>query len=98
MKIVKSKEEDDALTAAPVLFGAESQIGMVMEECGELLSALNKYRRGRASAEQVGEEVADVIVMMLQMSKMFGGDFFVQANINGKLQHLIELTEGQDIK
>lgn len=55
-------------------FGIESQIDMLHEEVGELLSALNKYRRGRVSADEVITEIADVEIMCGQMAMIFGPD------------------------
>lgn len=93
MQILRSKEEDAAMEATINLWGVEAQIGMAVEECGEFLSALSKWRRGRVSAEEVGEEVADILLMMCQMTKLFGGDYFVQATMNAKMQRLIERIE-----
>ena len=55
-------------------FGAEGQIDMLHEEVGELLSALNKYKRGRASVEEVVTEIADVQIMCEQMAFIFGSE------------------------
>ena len=89
MHIIKTPEEDAALESAVNMWGLEDQIGMVLEEIGEFFSVLNKHRRGRSSAEEVAEEIADVIIMMCQMAKAFGGDYYVQAQINAKMQRLI---------
>lgn len=53
-------------------WGKEGQIDMFHEEVGELLSALNKYKRGRVKAEEVITEIADVQIMVDQLAEMFG--------------------------
>lgn len=57
---------------AIMAFGAVGQIDMLHEEVGELLSALNKYKRGRATVEEVVTEIADVQIMCEQMAFIFG--------------------------
>ena len=53
-------------------WGIENQVLMVMEEAGELLSALGKAHRGRASSEEIITELADVAIMVEQMAVYFG--------------------------
>lgn len=89
MHLTKTDTEDSALAAAIDLWGIPAQVGMVIEECGELLTALNRYDRGRATAHEVAEEVADVMILMGQMSKVFGEDL-VQEIMDAKVQRLIE--------
>lgn len=48
-------------------WGVHSQAGMVAEECGELVAALNQFLRGRVSGASVLREVADVQIMMRQV-------------------------------
>ena len=49
------------------LWGRDAQLDMVSEECGELLSVLNKVRRGRASRADLASEIADVKIMLEQL-------------------------------
>jgi NTP pyrophosphatase (non-canonical NTP hydrolase) len=44
-------------------WGVENQLWMVCEECGELLNAIGKMRRGRVSREEVITELADVTII-----------------------------------
>lgn len=53
-------------------WGGKAQCEMAVEECAELIVALKGYDRGRATEEQVQEEVADVIIMMEQMRYLWG--------------------------
>lgn len=58
---------EGAAAEALARYGAEAQIGMIIEECSELIVALSHYRRGRALAEKVAEEYADVLIMLAQL-------------------------------
>ncbi len=68
-------------------FGVEAQFFMVMEETGEMLSALAKANRGRVSKMEVITELADVSIMMEQMAVYFGLDEFREEK-ERKLQRL----------
>ncbi len=59
-------------------YGFAKQSRMVMEETGEMLSALAKYPRNRASIMDVITELADVVIMMEQMAVFFGYDDFIK--------------------
>ena len=48
-------------------WGMEAQLGMVQEECAELIKVINKSFRGRASTEELIEECVDVELMINQM-------------------------------
>ena len=67
------KEKCEIYKAALEKWGAESQIGMLTEECGELLSAINKFNRSRCSNDDVLTELADVSIMVEQLSLIYGG-------------------------
>ena len=56
-------------------YGTEAQIGMLHEEMGELMVAINKCERAGYTAEAVAhvcEEIADVQIMLDQMRIIFG--------------------------
>jgi len=59
--------DDDVFKKALAKWGKEEQFWMVAEECGELLSAINKVRRDRMDPLHFMEEVVDVAIMMKQM-------------------------------
>lgn len=65
-------ERFDLYKQAIEKWGEMAQINMVFEECGELLTALAQYLRGRVSNPEVVTEIADVQIMMEQMSVLFG--------------------------
>lgn len=55
-------------------FGADAQELQAIEECAELISAIAHHRRGRAGDRFVCSEVADVLIMAIQMAQRFGWD------------------------
>jgi NTP pyrophosphatase (non-canonical NTP hydrolase) len=57
----------DLFAEAVALWGRGFQVLVVCEECGELVSALSQYNRGRISAPELAEEVADVSIMLEQI-------------------------------
>ena len=57
-------------------WGEEAQINMVYEEVGELLTALSRFKRGRASHYDVMTELADVSVMVEQMATLMSYEDF----------------------
>lgn len=57
-------------------YGIMPQVLMVVEECGELLSALSKYNRHRVESPEVITELADVSIMVEQLATYFGYNKF----------------------
>lgn len=51
--------------------------GMMAEECGELLSAINKLLRGRASTSDVITELADVSLVITAFAMLLGYDKYL---------------------
>lgn len=51
-------------------WGIEAQVMMAIEECAELITALCHLYRGRRT--NIIEEIADVIIMIEQLSLIFG--------------------------
>lgn len=54
------------------VFGVENQKRMAIEECAELINALAKEARGRGA--DVVTEIADVTIMMRQLTIIYGRD------------------------
>jgi NTP pyrophosphatase (non-canonical NTP hydrolase) len=79
----------ELLDSVILKWGIEPQIGMLHEEFGELMSAINKWKRGRVDAEEVQEEIADCMMMLDQMSNYFGENQ-VQIFIGEKSERLRE--------
>lgn len=68
----KSMTEKEIMLSAVMAFGFKSQKEMAKEECAELIDALCKEVRGRASEEEVVTEIADVMIMMEQLALIYG--------------------------
>ena len=77
-------------------YGAHHQEHMMVEEMGELATALNHYHRGRCSIDDVRLEIADVFIMIKQMRCLYG-KYEVDKAIKVKLQRLQNrLTKDSD--
>lgn len=54
-------------------YGKESQVNQAFEEMGELITAINHFRRGRVSKAEVLSEIADVFIMCEQLCYIIEG-------------------------
>lgn len=70
-------------------YGADAQKTMVVEECAELINALAKQRRKRTSDMDIVTEIADVQIMLWQMTALYGADA-VNMEIAKKMKRLSE--------
>ena len=70
-------------------WGEEAQINMLNEECGELITAVAQFRRGRTSHHDVMTELADVFIMVEQIASMMSYDDF-EKELDRKLLKLKE--------
>jgi NTP pyrophosphatase (non-canonical NTP hydrolase) len=61
---------------------------MVVEECGELLVALAQWRRDRVGEGEVIDEIADMYIMLGQLSEMFG-----TARVRDRVRHKLDRLE-----
>ena len=68
-------------------WGARSQTAIAMEEMGELITVLNHFERGRVSRLEVTEEIADVLMTVLQLAALHGYDD-VARDIGAKTERL----------
>ncbi|MBN1956974.1 MAG: antitoxin [Desulfuromonadales bacterium] len=76
-------------------WGEEAQYDQAVEECAELIIALKHYRRGKISSQAVVDELADVTLMLGQLTWMFGEDKVADA-VNSKLKKLHKLLATPD--
>ena len=53
-------------------WGEDAQYDQAVEECAELIAALKHFRRGKIDQQTLIEELADVTLMLGQLSWMFG--------------------------
>ena len=92
-------KEPERYNKAIELWGEDLQFGMLSEECGELLTAINHWRRKRIHTASVVEEMADVIIMIYQVMVAMGLkidnkmlDDWIETKLN-KMERQIELYE-----
>lgn len=90
--ITLSKEHRDLMAEAIAAFGEQPQVDMAMEECGELVAAINQFRRGRISREKLAGEIADVLITVHQLAAMTGEELVMQ-QINRKMMRLAKKLE-----
>lgn len=76
-------------------WGEDGQYDQAVEECAELITVLKHFRRGKADAAAVINELADVTLMVGQLSYMFG-EAEVRKAIGVKLEKLGRLLAEQD--
>lgn len=72
-------------------WGVEGQYDQAIEECAELITALLHLRRQRIGEEHVIAELADVTLMVGQLTYMFGAERVAKAKAEkiAKLQALL---------
>ena len=91
------QKEIDIYNRALNTYGYNAQRLMLIEEIGELLNAIAKLPRGRATGDDVIEELADVSIMVDQMAVFLGLKKFYEKK-EMKLQKLQErLKKDQEI-
>lgn len=78
---------DEVYERAIATWGRTAQLGMVQEECAELIAAIHRRQRGRCSDEDVVEEAADVWIMLEQLVRILGHELVAEA-LDRKLARL----------
>jgi len=73
-------------------WGDEAQYDQAIEECAELIAALKHYKRGKVDESVIISELADVTLMIGQLTWMFGAEKIDQA-MSEKLKKLKMLLE-----
>ena len=76
-------------------WGKEAQYDQAVEECAELIAALKHFRRGKVDQQAVIDELADVTLMLGQLTWMFGSAA-VEKSVQKKLEKLNKLLESPD--
>ena len=86
--------EQEIYRKAVKVCGRDAQMGMLQEECAEVIQAVNKLRRGAlGAADNLCEEIADVEIMLAQMRCVLPEnriEFFKKL----KLERLEKMLEG----
>lgn len=80
----------DIYRAALAKWGEEAQFDQAVEECAELIAALKHFKRNKVDQQQIIDELADVALMVGQLSFMLGEDR-VEKAIESKLSKLKSL-------
>ena len=90
------RERNNLYKRAIEQWGKESQIGMMIEEIGELLTALNKHERhiNGCTEEEVKDELIDVDIMLDQLKLIFfDSEIEYKEMKRGSLMHLKDLID-----
>lgn len=83
-------------------YGKEKQCNLAMEECAELIQAINKCLRYPNDIERCGnllEEIADVIIMICQLTVIF--DIYqeeIDLMVDMKEKRIVERYEREKTK
>lgn len=85
---MKYEERKKIYRAAIDAWGVDAQQWMVVEELGELQTALSQMRRGRIGPEDVADEIADATIMLEQLQLMLGVEKLTQQCVERKIQRL----------
>jgi NTP pyrophosphatase (non-canonical NTP hydrolase) len=83
---------DDLYRATLEKWGGEAQYDQAIEECAELIAALKHFKRGRIGEEAVIAELADVCLMVGQLTYMLGEERVATA-VREKVAKLRRLLE-----
>jgi len=70
-RVTSDEEFEEICRAAVELWGWEAQLDMVVEECAELIKAVQKRKRGKAEPAEVIEEGVDVEIMLGQLKYIY---------------------------
>jgi len=90
MEHEKTEREKVYLKAIDI-YGLDAQLDILQEECAELIVAVSKYRRNGSEAEaNLFEELADVVIMVEQITLALNGQFQVDQYKSFKIKRLSE--------
>jgi NTP pyrophosphatase (non-canonical NTP hydrolase) len=78
-------------------WGAEAQMRILQEKCGELIAAINRSHRGRCTRESVAEELADVLICCAQIRLLVGSEE-VEIALAGKLERLAKRLDEYELQ
>ena len=92
MTVYVNENERDIFEKAINTFGIKNQEDIAIEEMSELTKAIIKHRRYNTeeTKENILEEMADVLIMVLQMATHYG---LPNKYYNGKLIRLEQMLE-----
>lgn len=75
MSVYRMKKFDEVCIDAVDFYGSEQQLAQTQEEAAELITAISHYRREReGSMAELIEEVADMKIMLRQMTRILDAE------------------------
>jgi len=83
-----NEEKEEIYQKALNSYGFDAQLDQLTEECGELITACNKLRKGQEGVPLIIDEIADVIIMCEQIMYTMIIENKVNKRINFKLEQL----------
>lgn len=87
---------DEKLRQLAMHYGFTNQADMLVEESAEFTVARNKLRRGNTEAiKQMEEELADVLVVALQLRMIIGEDY-IDSIMNDKINRQLERMKEEE--
>ena len=92
----ETKEKSQPIYEAALnKWGKENQTRMMFEEMAELQKELCKEARGEDNTDAIAEEIADVKIMLEQMTILHNCKDMVEMQMKRKLQRLKKRLEGE---
>lgn len=88
---------EEIYRATLATWGEEAQYDQMIEECAELIASLKHLKRGKVEDQVIIDELADVTLMVGQLTWMFGRER-VAAAVAGKTEKLQRLLLAEDEK
>ena len=94
----KSYCDDLRIEQIAAHYGFTSQADIAIEECGELIQAVCKFRRGYSEERYTNllEEIADVYIMARQLRFLFGYET-IDSIVDHKLNRQLKRMGGDDV-
>lgn len=89
-------EFEELCKKAVIKWGVDAQIDMMIEECSELITALQHFKRGREN--NVAEELADVEIVLNQIRPFFNQEGEVDSWFYTKSKRLEDRVENKGVK
>ncbi len=98
MRIYNETEEFELGNIAILTWGIESQLNMVVEECAELILAVQKSRRKDNREHSIPEELADVQNCINQFKKLYPEYENIRQSKLNKLAHLLKSDMSKELR
>ena len=79
-------------------WGVDAQLDMLVEECAELIKAIQHMKRERCGWNEVAEEIADVRIMTAQFHTLDGVSDMIHIKEMEKLERLEKRLDAHNKK